>query len=1093
MNKKVIHTVFENTVHEKYNNIAIETENKNITYGELNIQANHIAHVLEYLHIEKEDIVATFFDDVLTQLFSLLGIFKSAAIYLPLDKKYKQNHWEELFTSIKPKAILISGENFEILKKYAAFYEYSIPSVVVVSRNTQAGIDFSILRYSGDYYVKDNGVYDIQSINPEKDIDGNNASYIFFTSGSTGRPKAVLGNHKSLSHFIHWESKELSITEKDRIGQFTSLSFDASLRDVFVALMNGGTICIPPKQVKESIQKLSDWVAHKEITVLHTIPTMMRLLISGNTENNIEQDIKFPTLRYLLLAGEKLYNRDIINWRTSFGDNTTLINLYGATESTLVKTFYRVQDELKGDPSDVLSVGQPISNTGILILNTEQEICEVDEVGEVYIKTPFLSKGYFNNEVQTADKFVQNPLSLEKDIIYKTGDYGTYDVNRNITILGRNDGVVKNNGVRIDLNYIESVILTVDDVRMIKCFLLEGTNSETVLYACYTSHIDKTECIRAFCSKRLSNYETPTVFIHFDEFPINSNGKVDVNALKTEATYFTGNSGKIYEPTNDIEKQLVSIWKNVLSVKSISIEDNFLYLGGDSIKLIKLKSQIHKVFDVEINLNDLFDNSILKEQASLIEGTNKSYYSNINKTPEQSSYPLSFAQNRLWTVSQFEEAAIAYNMPAQIHINEECDFKTLEKSIKLTIERHEILRTVFKENKDGNIAQWILPIENIEFQLQYENYEDFDNPEECAAKYIEEDSYLPFDLNNGPLLRASLLQLKENHYVFYYNMHHIICDGVSKEILKRDILAYYEAYTKDEKVNLPSLQIQYKDYASWQIEAINKKESNVHRDFWLNKLSGELPVLNLQTQKSRPNLKSYNGHTLGACIQEKVSNDLRAFCVDQGGTLFMGVLAVWNVLFYKYTEQTDFIIGTPTAGRNHDDLKNQIGCYINTMAVRSKINPDKSFIENFQQIKNGMLENYTHQDYPFDKIVDDLKSPMILGRNPVFDVMLTFHNIYETKNNVAMATTDKIFDLGTSKAKLDLLINALESEENIFFLIDFSTDIYEQSFVKQLVNNYKNLLNKLLLNPNKKLKDVDYQLELVRSFRKRNIQRLKSF
>ncbi|MFP7658489.1 amino acid adenylation domain-containing protein [Chryseobacterium proteolyticum] len=531
MNKKVLHYLFENIAEEKSANIAVRTETKSVSYSELNSQANRLADLLAHFSIKKEDIITTFLDDRLAQLIAILGIFKSGSVYLPLDQKYSQNYWEELYTKIQPKVLLISKSNFNSFFQYDSLFEYNIPTIIAVDSN-DGELIFSEYRKNEGIYIENEIDRELSIYNKDIVVEGEDSNYIFFTSGSTGKPKAVLGSHQSLSHFIHWESKELAITEKVKVGQLTSLSFDASLRDIFVALINGGTICFPSKEIKEDSALLLQWLRNEKITLLHTIPTMLRLLSPiHNAAETVTSD-EFPELEYILLAGEKLYAKDITNWRKLYGQNTTIINLYGATESTLVKSFYRIENNLNRNSEEVLPVGQPISNTRILLVNEANELCRINEKGGIYIKTPFLSKGYYHDPVLTAEKFVQNPLSQEKDIVYKTGDYGKYDSERNVIVIGREDGMVKLNGVRIDMNSIETVILKLNDIHTVKCMIYNSDSISSSLVCFYESNTVTEDDLRMHCSKYLSVYEMPSVIFRLKEFPVNANGKIDTVNLQ---------------------------------------------------------------------------------------------------------------------------------------------------------------------------------------------------------------------------------------------------------------------------------------------------------------------------------------------------------------------------------------------------------------------------------------------------------------------------------------------------------------------------------------------------------------------------------
>ena len=388
-------------------------------------------------------------------------------------------------------------------------------------------------------------------------------------------------------------------------------------------------------------------------------------------------------------------------------------------------------------------------------------------------------------------------------------------------------------------------------------------------------------------------------------------------------------------------------------------------MGGHSLKAVRLSNEYQKEFAVKISLKELFTHTSIEQQAELIRSSKNEEFIEIKKVAQQESYAISDAQRRLWVLAQFEGGSVAYNMPGSIRLNQNIHIEYFKRAVESTLERHEILRTVFKEDAAGEIRQWILTKEDLGFKIDYKDLRKEKNKEEKVKNYIGEDSYKPFDLEKGPLLRAALLQLEDEAYVFYYNMHHIISDGWSMEVLSKDVFAYYEAYRENREPGLKELAIQYKDYSVWQLAQVEEESFKTHKAYWLNELRGELPVLDLPSTKQRPRIKTNNGKTLGTYLNKDTSTKLKEYSQDNGGSLFMSLLAAWNVLMYRYTSQRDIIIGTPIAGREHVDLEDQIGFYVNTLALRNEINPEESFDELFSRIKQNTLSAYSHQMYPF--------------------------------------------------------------------------------------------------------------------------------
>lgn len=1062
VNKKVIHSVFENTVAQKPDNIAIEMEDVKITYSKLNSQANQIAHLLENLDIEKADVVAVFFNQVLVQILSLIGIFKKGAIYLPLDKKYKQNHWGELFTKIRPKALLASQEYFETIKAYSAIYEYSIPKVIIVSVDSE--LEYAVYTYTNGDYIKDESINIKETSNLEVGIDGEDANHIFFTSGSTGKPKAVLGNHKSLSHFIHWETKELQVSENDKIGQLTSLSFDASLRDIFLPLMNGARICIPTAEVKEDVNQLSEWLKEEKITIVHTVPTMLRLLLNAD-HTNTKTD--FAALRYLLLAGEKLYNRDITLWREKNRNNTCIINLYGATESTLVKSFHRIENDLIGNPSDSISVGKPISNTALIILNAENKLCNVQEKGSIYIKTPFLSSGYYKDEAHTKAKFIQNPLSSEKDIIYKTGDYGKYDSARNITVLGREDGVLKINGIRCDINSIESTILALEEVSMVKCLVEEQEDDNKSIICFYTSEVPLEETIRDHCYNYLPHYEIPSLMIHLASFPTNANGKIDTIYLKNKIKEVSADVQDYVAPINDIEARVVAIWKEVLKRDQVGTKNNFLSLGGNSIKQVLLRSKIATEFNVNVSIEDLFTYATITKQASLIASLMISQAGNAYSTikpvlKNTEGYAVSNEQLRIWITSQGKEESIAHNMSYTYDIQGDFDVSIFNKAVEKVIERHEILRTYFLINDQGNVVQKVLDEMNVDHMFTHLTLKE-NITEDQIKEQVKSFCNYAFDLEKAPLFKLQLLDTGNQQFILSTLMHHIIGDYTSDQIIIGEILKLYNAYKENQPLELKPLEVQYKDYASWITNRLNTNEFVAEKKFWKEHLQNvykqEKWYLPIATT-------DYSGEYYIHKVPTAITKQIKEYCSKNNQNVMSVFATALGVLIHKVNSQQDVIIGLPINLRNHPDLLNQVGLYLNVLPLKIKIDPQNTIQTILDKASKDQIKMMDNSFYPFDNIVEDFEQENSVNLLDRIDVYMNFINHRDGSDDDALkdvVISPRAREMKTSKFPICFYINNRDTELSI--RIEYQTCIFDQKEISRLGTRFMMCLEKIIKTP----------------------------
>ncbi|WP_426094743.1 amino acid adenylation domain-containing protein [Flavobacterium sp. DSR2-3-3] len=1080
MNKKIIHTVFENIVENQGNNIALQGDKGNISYGELNQYSNKLAHLLLNTEISKNDIATVYFSDPRLQVISLLGAFKSGAIYLPIDKKYKRNHWEELYQTIQPKVFITASEDLTLLFQFSDSFEYNIPFIITLSIDSHGTLNHKLYKHTNEAYVDITRKGHLSDENPEIQLEDNDSNYIYFTSGSTGNPKAVLGCHKSLGHFVHWECKELGIKESDKVGLLPSFSFDASIQAIFMALINGSTLCLINSETKEDIIQLQNWIRNYKVTVLHMVPTLFRIL-STYSEGKIN-NLSFPDLKYILLAGEKLYQKDVVNWRECHGCNTEIINFYGTTEATILSTFYRIEPEFQGELSDVFCVGQPISNTVILILNKENKLCKIGEVGSIYIKTPFLTKGYYKNPELTTEKFIQNPLTASTDIIYKTGDYGKYDAQRNTFVTGREDGLVKINGVRIDINTIEQTILKLKEVGMVKCLTYQQDLLSVILVCFYKSaSIDENE-IRKHCLEYLSQYEIPSRFIALDEVPINANGKIDPVVLKKiidDTLKARSNEPTDENEANETEKKLIQIWKEILNVERIRLDDNYLFLGGNSIKLIQLRLRIQQKFDVELSIFDLFSNAVLKEQAKLIAESKKSIFEQIAKADTQEYYDLSSTQYRMWVLSQIESSSVAYNMPNAFLFKGAIDTLKFNDSFRTIIERHEILRTSFKTNQEGEVHQYIKPANEVVFDIIEKDFTNSNSLEEIKP-YLISLNAKPFNLEKSPLVRAYLIKVNENEHVFFFTMHHIIGDGWSSLILFKEIINTYNSFLNNEKSELSDLSVQFKDYVLWSQNETHTEKNKVSETYWLDQFSGELPALELPSFKKRPLTKTNNGNKIEHVYSAAFTKKLKLFSETQNVTLFMTLMAGINTLLARYSGQDDIIVGTPVAGREHPSLENQIGPYLNTVAIRTKFDENESFASLLTKERQLLLDSYEHQNYPLDELVWKLSLQQDNSRSFLFDVLVVLQNQNQVTN---LDTTEELsgikiesVDFENNFSKFDLTFTFVETE-NLNLSITYNTDIYDQFLVQRIFPHFENLLTQLISQPAVAIDKADYLTE----------------
>ncbi len=449
---------------------------------------------------------------------------------------------------------------------------------------------------------------------------------------------------------------------------------------------------------------------------------------------------------------------------------------------------------------------------------------------------------------------------------------------------------------------------------------------------------------------------------------------------------------------------------------------------------------------------------------------------NVKSIPKSDHYLISNAQQRLWVLNQFEEQAKAYNIFTQIELKGTYNISAFEQALFSAIERHEILRTIFKEVEGGEVRQFVLTLEELNFNIDFQDFRDCDNPEAITRDYIENDFYKPYNLSKGPLLRASLIHVFDDKYVFYINMHHIISDGRSLQILSRDVIKYYEAYMSEITVDIKPLKIQYKDYSTWQFDQLSKPEYQKHEKYWLNRFSGDVPKIDLPSQKIRPKVKTSNGKNLSTFLSKKISNQMNEFTQSHQGSLFMLTLSLLNVLLYKYTSNKSIIIGSPVEGRSHPDLEDQIGFYVNVLALRNIIDPSESFVEFYNRVKENTLQDFGYQEYPYDKLVEVLEVSYDTSRTSLYDISLTFHesNFENDDQLIDENLSDTIECRGVATSKNDVEFHFIPLKETVLFEVIFNKDVYETEMIETLMKHFKSITTSLLSNPKQAIGDIQY-------------------
>ncbi|MCK4259319.1 MAG: amino acid adenylation domain-containing protein [Halanaerobiales bacterium] len=1033
--EKTIQRLFEEQVQRTPDNIAVLFEETQLTYSQLNEKANQLARKLRSLGVQADSIVGIMVERSLEMIIGIMGVIKAGGAYLPIDPNYPKKRIEYMLQDSESK-ILLSTES----------------SVNQVEFNGQVIDLFNEDGFKGD-------ASNLKPIN-----NSQNLAYVIYTSGTTGNPKGVMVEHQGLVNRLNWVQKKYPLNQDDTILQKTTYTFDVSVWEIFWWSVVGAKVCMLEPEYEKDPVKIIAAINKYQITTIHFVPSMLDVFLYCLEANNVSMSL--PSLRQVFSSGEALKFKQVSKFQQEFGFHKKLINLYGPTEATIEVSYF----ECDNQQNTTVPIGKPIDNIQLYILNNNQ-VAPIGLPGELYIAGDGVARGYLNRPELTAEKFVDNPFEANTKM-YKTGDLVRWLPDGNIEFLGRIDHQVKIRGFRIELGEIENRLLKNRYVKEAAVVVKENSEKEDYVCAYVVSDTELRELdLKSYLKESLPEYMVPAYFVQLDKMPLTHNGKLNRNVLPEPN--LDSILVEYVAPRNEIEAQLVEIWSQVLGIEGIGVYDNFFDLGGNSLKAIKVISRINKYLGVEVPLKSIFEKRTIESLYTEIKDLHSTTYKQIKPVQKSASYDVSNAQKRLWVLNQLEETGAAYNIPAAFLLEGEFDENAFRKAFDLMIERHESLRTVFI-TENGLPKQKIL--DNPDYSFYITDIKDHADVNESARELAIQNALLQFDLERGPLVQMSVIKMENNKHMLLVNMHHIISDGWSMNVFTREFLGFYNNFKKGKVPEIEPLKIQYKDYSTWQNELFESGAINSHREYWHKKLSGELPILDLPADRVRPITKTFRGQNIDFILAQDIQDRLYNLCKEKNISLFMMLQAIVKTLLYRYTGQEDIILGSPIAGRGHKDLEGQIGFYTNTLAIRDTVKGEEQFATLLDTVRETCVEAFDHQNYPFDKIVEEITLERDLSRSPIFDVMLVFQN-NEAVTIEFDGLTVSPYELKNEISKFDISFIFDETVEGLNCSIEYNTDIYHEDRIQRMVKHFQTITASVVSNPQTKIRDLEILAE----------------
>ncbi|MEZ0372951.1 MAG: amino acid adenylation domain-containing protein, partial [Candidatus Sericytochromatia bacterium] len=1033
---KCIHQFFEAQAAEAPERIAAVYEDQRLSYGELNERANRLAHYLRAQGVGPDVLVGLCMERSIEMIVALLGLLKAGGAYVALDPGYPRERVLFMLQDAGAKLVLAQASTAALFAGEA--------EVVSLDSHAEAWSDQPVT-------------------NPDSGVSLDHLISIIYTSGSTGTPKGVMNRHLGVYNHLVYRQSSYQMGPDDRIMQKTSICFDGSVWELFWPLMVGARLCFARPAGHKDSYYLCDFIALHGITMIDFVPSMLQEFLNGPPLE------KCRSLRRIFVGGEGL------SWQLQqeyFSKlSIALTHGYGPTETTVSVLYWECSPD---SPLRTVPIGRPIANTRLYILDPGLNPVPIGVAGELHIGGDGLARGYLHRPELTAERFVPNPFGLpdQPERLYKSGDLARYLPDGNVEFLGRVDHQVKIRGFRIELGEIETLLSQHPAVQDVVVIAREDRPGDRRLVAYLVAPArPRLGELRVHLKSRLPEYMVPAAFVFLDKIPLTHNQKIDRRALPApeanpEQTRLQADTDYI-APSSPQETALCELFAQVLKIDRVGVHDKFFDLGGHSLLATRLVSLIRERLRVELPLRSLFEAPTPAELAVCVIALEAQTANDmrddmrIQRVSRAEPLRLSFAQERLWFMDQLEPDSALYNIPMALRLEGRLDASALEKSFTALIARHESLRTRFA-SRAGQSVQLIG--EPFAFKLEVIDLSNHADPEAEAPELARAEAYAPFDLSAGPLLRARLLKLTADIHLLVLNLHHIISDGWSWRVMMQELEQSYAGFCQGEAVSLPELPVQYADFAHWQREWFQSEVFGTQLGYWKQQLAHAPVLLQLPTDRPRPAIDSYRGARVTFRYEHELMTALQNMAQREGVTLFMLLLAAFQVLMHRYSQQSDICVGIPIANRRLQEVEPLIGFFVNTLVIRGDLQGEPAFRDFLAQIKERCLGAYAHQDLPFEKLVEELNPKRSLSHHPLFQVLFVLQEVAPEAFALPGLQT-RAEDLGSRLSRFDLAMELIPGENGLTARIEYSRDLFDDTTIARLVGHYECLLRSVLLQP----------------------------
>jgi amino acid adenylation domain-containing protein len=1053
---RCIHELFEEQVERTPDAVAVTSQGQQLTYRELNTLANQLAHYLMSLGVGPEKLVAICVDRSLEMVIGLLGILKAGGAYMPLDPSYPKQRLHFMVEDSQVSFLL---------------YQRHLRSNLPQTRALSLCLDKLIVS-NGD-----------RSGNTKNGVTPDNAAYVIYTSGSTGTPKGIIGLHRGSVNRFSWMWKAFPFGAGEVGCIKTSLSFVDSVWEIFGPLLQGVSSIIIPDQVVRDSRQLIRTLAKHRVTRIVLVPSLLQAILEASSD----LQKRLSKLRLWSSSGEPLRIETVERFRKLL-PRSTLLNLYGSSEVSADVTYAVACDPISVNNS---SIGRPIANTRIYLLDSHLHPVPIGVSGEMYVGGKGLARGYLNRPELNAERFIPSPFSHDEgSSLYRTGDLARYLRDGNIEFVGRADNQVKLRGQRIEPADVEAVLNrhpAVCESVVVAWNDREpehgSSNSGKRLVAYIVASVQDSSFneLRNFLMKRLPDYMVPSAFIALDHLPLTPNGKVNRGALPPPDDGKRALDQSLIEPRTEIETLVAKVWCDVLKIERLGIHDNFFELGGHSLLGTQVVARLRDAFCRQIPLSTLFKAPTVAQFALKIEGIIQGRRSRelppLVPISRNGRLPASLGQQQFWVVDELLPGTDILNMPYAYWIIGALDAAVLHKSLQEVVNRHEALRTIFTE-VDGRAVQIVDRRSRVRLRVADLSHLPAGKREKRANQLSRRDASAPFDLEKGPLLRTKLIRLTENEHILLVTMHHIIGDHWSMGVFRGDLAALYNAFACGLPSPLPELRIQFADFVWWQQQILQRGLLRKQLAYWEKRLAGALPML--EFRKDRRKKRSLGFRTSRRLFEFDPAffADINALARRESSTPFMVMLTILNVLLCCFTGRRDIRIGTLAANRGQKETERLIGYFVNTVIVRTEVLPQWTFRRLLKRVQKNALEAFAHQDIPLEELESALERKRQTARQTLFQVLLNYRNLaFQSRENSGLTFApwggkNRLPHPGITMTTLDLIIELRETATKLTGAVTYKTDIFSEQLIDQIIDAFHTILARVNLQPDCRVSNI---------------------